>query len=199
MNARDMSKFHQMIVISAPSGAGKTTICNLLIKQNKNFIISVSATTRPPRPTEKNGIDYFFISEDEFWKKVGNQEFLEYESVHGYYYGTLKSQVNDLLEKGYYVIFDIDVNGALTIKKKYTKSILIFLKPPSIEELRKRLIKRKSDNEDEIEKRLQRLPQEYEKAEYFDYIVINDELNKTVEKIEKIIKENQKEYINVSH
>jgi guanylate kinase len=182
-----MSKFHQMIVISAPSGAGKTTICNRLVKQNKNFILSISATTRPPRTTEKHGVDYFFITEDEFWKKVRNQEFLEYESVHGYYYGTLKSQVSSLLEKGFYVIFDIDVNGALTIKKKYPKSILVFLKPPSMEELRKRLIKRKSDSKDEIEKRLRRLPQEYEKAEYFDYIVINDELSKTVEKIEKII------------
>lgn len=194
-----MSKFHRMVVISAPSGAGKTTICNLLIKQNNNFVLSISATTRPPRPSEKNGVDYFFITEDEFWKKVNNQEFLEYESVHGYYYGTLKSQVNNLLEKGFYVIFDIDVNGALTIKKKYLKSILIFLKPPSMEELRKRLIKRKSDNKDEIEKRLQRLPQEYEKAEYFDYIVINDELNKTVEKIEKIIKNNRHEVHNVSN
>lgn len=183
----------QFIVISAPSGAGKTTVCNLLINRNKKLVASISATTRPPRPTEENGKDYFFLSQDEFWRKVDNQEFLEYESVHGYYYGTLKYQVEDLIKKGFFVIFDIDVNGALTIKRKYSKAILIFLKPPSMEVLRKRLLNRKSDDEKEIEKRLKRLPEEYKKSEKFDYVVINDKLEQTVAKIEAIIETNQED------
>lgn len=194
-----MSLNPQLVVISAPSGVGKTTICNLLVSRNENFVLSISATTRRPRSTEENGKDYFFLSEDEFWKKVKNQEFLEYEPVHSYYYGTIKTQVNNLIEKGFNVIFDIDVNGALTIKNKYPGAILIFLKPPSMDELRKRLYKRKSNTKEEIEKRLTRLPEEYKKSDKFDYVVINDELNKTVEKIEELIKENQKATQNVSN
>jgi len=193
-----MKLAHHLIVISAPSGAGKTTICNQLLNRNENFRISVSATTRPPRPNEKNGVDYIFVSEEEFREKVDNREFLEYESVHGYYYGTLRSQVNELINQGYYVIFDIDVNGALSLKKRYPEAILIFLKPPSIEELKRRLIERKSDDPVEIQKRLTRLPEEYEKSEHFDYIVVNDELNKTVLEIAEIINNRQKVTFNAS-
>ncbi len=192
-----MRMTHHMIVISAPSGAGKTTICNLLAERNENFKISVSATTRPPRPNERNGSDYFFVTEDEFLSKVKNNEFLEYESVHGFYYGTLKAQVNELLNQGFHVIFDIDVNGALRIKKKFPKAILIFLKPPSMEELKRRLAQRKSDNQVEMERRLKRLPEEYEKSEFFDYEVVNNELNQTLSEIEKIIKESEKTTSNV--
>lgn len=193
-----MKLTHHLIVISAPSGAGKTTICKQLINRNENFRISISATTRPPRKNEKNGADYIFVSDEQFCEKVENGEFLEYESVHGYYYGTLKSQVKELLNKGYYIIFDIDVNGALSLKKQYPKSILIFLKPPSMDELKRRLIERKSDDPVEIQKRLNRLPKEYEKSEHFDYIIINDELNKTILKIEAIINNKQKVASNAS-
>lgn len=187
-----MKLAHHLIVVSAPSGAGKTTICNQLLNRNENFRVSVSATTRPPRPNEKDGIDYIFVSDEMFWKKVDNGEFLEYEPVHGYYYGTLKSKVNELINQGYYVIFDIDVNGALSLKKRYPEAILIFLKPPSIEELKRRLIERKSDDPVEIEKRLNRLPEEYEKSKQFDHIVVNDDLNRTVIEIEEIINNAQK-------
>jgi guanylate kinase len=194
-----MNSPQQLIVISAPSGAGKTTICKSLMARNDRFRMSVSATTRPSRPTEQNGVDYFFLSEDDFRNKVNHDEFLEHEVVHGYNYGTLKSEVDKLLNLGFHVIFDIDVNGALTIKRKYPDAILIFLKPPSLEELRERLIRRKSDDPIEIEKRLKRLPEEYEKSKSFDYVVINDELNKTVEEVEQILTENRKEAQDVSN
>jgi len=194
-----MNSPQQLIVISAPSGAGKTTICKLLMARNNKFKISVSATTRPPRPTEQNGVDYIFLSENDFRNKVNHDEFLEHEIVHGYHYGTLKSEVDKLLNQDFHVIFDIDVNGALTIKQKYPEAILIFLKPPSLDELRERLTRRKSDDPVEIEKRLKRLPEEYEKSKSFDYVVINDELNKTVEKVEQILTENPKETQDVSN
>lgn len=190
---------HHMVVISAPSGAGKTTICNLLAERNENFKISISATTRQPRSNEKDGIDYFFISEEEFKRKVEKDEFLEWETVHGYYYGTLKNQVDELLSQGYHVIFDIDVNGALRINKKYPKAILIFLKPPSVEELKRRLAERRSDEPVEIEKRLQRLPEEYEKSKFFDHEVVNNELDQTLEDIENIIRKSEKPNQNVSN
>ena len=194
-----MKSPQQLIVISAPSGAGKTTVCKLLMARNTRLQMSVSATTRPPRATEQNGVDYIFLSQEEFQGKVNNNEFLEHEIVHGYNYGTLKSEVEKLLGQGFHVIFDIDVNGALTIKRKYPEAILIFLKPPSMEELKERLRRRKSDNSDEIEKRLTRLPEEYQKSELFDHVVINDELNKTVERVEQILIENQKESQDVSN
>lgn len=193
-----MKSSQQLIVISAPSGAGKTTICKRLMARDHELRMSVSATTRPPRPTEQNGVDYIFLSEDEFNHKVNRDEFLEHEVVHGYDYGTLKSQVDKLLKQGFHVIFDIDVYGALTIKRKYPNAILIFLRPPSLNELKERLRRRKSDNPVEIEKRLKRLPEEYEKSKFFDYVVINDELNKTVEKVEQIL-ENRKKTQNVSN
>lgn len=189
----------QLIVISAPSGAGKTTICKVLMARNNKLRMSVSATTRPPRPTEQNGVDYIFLSQDEFDDKVNQHEFLEHEIVHDYNYGTLKSEVEKLLNQGFHVIFDIDVYGALTIKRKYPRAILIFLRPPSLDELKERLTRRKSDNPVEIEKRLRRLPEEYEKSKLFDYIVVNDELNKTVEKVEQILTENRKESQDVSN
>lgn len=194
-----MNSPQQLIVISAPSGAGKTTICKLLLARNIKLQMSISATTRPPRPAEQNGVDYIFLSEDEFQNKVSHNEFLEHEIVHGYNYGTLKSEVDKLINRGFHVIFDIDVHGALTIKQKYPDAILIFLKPPSLEELKERLIRRKSDDPVEIEKRLKRLPIEYQKSELFDHIVINDELNNTVKRVEQILTENRKENQDVSN
>ena len=182
----------QLVAISAPSGAGKTTICRMLAQRNPDFRISVSATTRPPRPREKDGCDYYFISEDEFLKKVKQNEFLEYEKVHGHYYGTLKSKVKELLENNYTVLFDIDVNGALSIKRHFPEAILIFIRPPSLAELKRRLHKRAAENEQEIEKRLQRLPEEYSKSVFFDYDIINNDLEETVQKITDIIREHQK-------
>lgn len=177
-----------LVVISAPSGGGKTTICKKLIERHPDEMkISVSATTRRPRPGEVNGVDYFFISEPEFFERVRRGEFLEYERVHGNYYGTLRSTVEKLLAEGYTVLFDVDVNGALAIKKRFPEAVLIFIKPPSIEALKERLRARQTDDPEEIEKRLRRLPEEYAKSKEFDYIVVNNKLEDTLRQIESII------------
>lgn len=189
----EVVKRPQLVVLSAPSGGGKTTICRMLSEKNPDFRLSISATTRPPRANEKDGVHYYFLSEEEFLDKVKRGEFLEYEKVHGNYYGTLKSKLKEILEAGHTVLFDIDVYGALNIKKHYPKSILIFIRPPSLAELKRRLRKRHTDDESEIEKRLQRLPEEYARAVYFDYDIINNDLNETVERIQKIIRNHQEQ------
>jgi guanylate kinase len=189
----------QLIVLSSPSGGGKTTICKALASRNPELKISVSATTRSPREGETEGVEYHFLSSSEFFRRVENDEFLEYEEVHGNYYGTLKSKVVHLLQDGSSVIFDIDVNGALAIKKKYSEAILIFIRPPSLEELKRRLRARKTEDPTSIEKRLQRLPMEYAKAKYFDYDIVNEDLEKTIRQIQNIVKLHQGKKTYVSH
>jgi len=183
-----MNRFRtQLLALSAPSGAGKTTIARALTKRYKDFTISVSATTRPKRPSEKEGRDYHFLTMAEFKKNIRLKNFLEYEEVHGDLYGTMKSTVKDLLDKGHVVIFDIDVNGALSIKRLYPEAVLVFIKPPSLEELRKRLKNRKSESEEAIARRLKRIDFEYAQAEKFDYTIVNDHLEHAVQQIEKLI------------
>lgn len=189
----------KLVVLSAPSGGGKTTICKLLLERNPDFRVSVSATTRAPRKTEKEGVHYYFLSEKDFFDKVEKGEFIEYAEVHGRYYGTLKSEVNELLEKGYTVLFDIDVIGALNIKKQYPEAMLVFIRPPSLEELKRRLRERQTDNEAEIQHRLERLPLEYARAALFDYDIINDDLVATAGQIERLIRKLQQQRINVPH
>ncbi|MBN2364552.1 MAG: guanylate kinase [Calditrichaeota bacterium] len=188
----------QLVVLSSPSGGGKTTIARALVGRKDEYQISISATTRAPRQHEQDGVDYYFMSEGEFAEKVEKGEFLEYEQVHGNFYGTLKSEVNRLLAHGYTVIFDIDVYGALSIKKRYPRAILIFIRPPSLYELKRRLSKRKTENPATIQKRLERLPEEYEKARYFDYDITNDKLKSTIEQIIKIIEKHQQKESHVS-
>jgi guanylate kinase len=149
--------------------------------------ISISATTRPKRSIEEDGKDYFFLTEKDFKENIDNDNFIEYEKVHGDYYGTLKNHITDLLEKGQKVIFDIDVKGAISIKKLYPEAILLFIKPPSLDELKARLKKRKSESEEAINKRLGRIEFEYAQAIHFDHIIINDNLQQTIDRIERII------------
>ena len=183
-----MQKFgSKFLVLSAPSGGGKTTIAKMLVKRHSDMSISISATTRKKRPKEEHGKDYFFLSENEFRENIENDNFVEYEEVHGDYYGTLKNRVTELVEQGKTVIFDIDVKGAITIKKKYPEAILLFIKPPSLTELKARLKKRKSESEEAINKRLSRIDFEYEQAKYFDHVIINDNLNHTIDQIEQFI------------
>lgn len=189
----------KLVVLSAPSGGGKTTICKLLLERNPDFRVSVSATTRAPRKTEKEGVHYYFLSEKDFFDKVEKGEFIEYAEVHGRYYGTLKSEVNGLLEKGYTVLFDIDVIGALNIKKQYPEAMLVFIRPPSLEELKRRLRERQTDDEAEIQHRLERLPLEYARAALFNYDIINDDLVATAGQIERLIRKLQQQRINVPH
>ena len=193
-----MNRTPVLIVLSAPSGGGKTTICKKLLERNPDFRLSISATTRKRRTTERDGVDYYFLSEEQFREMIKNGDFLEYEQVHGYYYGTLKKTVETFLQEGYSILFDIDVNGALKIKQHYPEALLIFIQPPSLEELKKRLRNRKTDDPSEIEKRLKRLPEEYAKSVYFDHIVVNDELDDTVKKIEHIIRTHQEKLSHVS-
>lgn len=183
-----MKKFKSsLVVLSAPSGGGKTSIARELVRINKNLIISVSATTRAKRPKEKEGVDYFFLTEEEFKKQISLGNFLEYEQVHGNFYGTLKKTVDDFIRDNKIVIFDIDVNGALSIKKEYPDAILIFIKAPSDEELIRRLKGRKSESKELIEQRLKRLPFEYEQSLKFDHIIINESFYQSVDEINRII------------
>lgn len=168
----------KVIIFSAPSGSGKSTIINYLMDKSLNLHFSISATSRPPRGSEQNGVEYFFISPQEFKEHIESNDFLEYQEVYAErFYGTLKSQVDNQLKRGENVVCDVDVIGALNIKKYYEKQALsIFIKPPSIEALRQRLVNRGTESEEEIEKRIARAEYELTFAEKFDAIVVNDDL-----------------------
>ena len=149
----------KLIIFSAPSGSGKSTIINYLLTQNLNLAFSISATSRPPRGTEKDGVEYFFLTPDEFRRRIANDEFLEYEEVYqDRFYGTLKEQVEKQLAAGQNVVFDVDVVGGCNIKKFYgERALSVFIQPPSVEELRKRLVGRGTDAPEVIENRVDAL------------------------------------------
>ncbi|CUT00084.1 guanylate kinase [Candidatus Kryptobacter tengchongensis] len=178
----------RLIVVSAPSGSGKTTIAKKIIEKFPFIKFSVSATTRPKRDGEVDGRDYFFVTREEFEKKIQNGELLEWEEIYGNYYGTLKSVVEDALKNGDVLLFDVDVNGAISIKRKFPDdSVLIFIKPPNMETLKERLRRRRTESEEQLKKRFERVPMELEKAIYFDYIFVNDKLEDTVKSVERAI------------
>ena len=170
----------KLIIISAPSGTGKSTIISWLMREHQelNLAYSISCTSRAPLGTEKNGVDYFFLTPEEFRQRIDNDEFLEYEEVYtDRFYGTLKSQVENQLEAGQNVVFDVDVKGGVNIKKFYgDKALSLFIQPPSINELRKRLEGRATDAPEVIDQRIARAKFELSFAEKFDKIVINDKL-----------------------
>ena len=170
----------KLIIFSAPSGSGKSTIINYLLKQNLNLAFSISATSRPPRGTEQNGVEYFFLSPEEFKQRIANDEFLEYEEVYtDRFYGTLKEQVEKQSAAGQNVIFDVDVLGGCNIKKFYgERALSVFIQPPSVEELRKRLNGRGTDAPEVIESRIARAEYELGFADKFDVVIINDDLEK---------------------
>lgn len=182
----------KLIIFSAPSGSGKSTIINWLMQQHPelNLTFSISCTSRPPRGTERNGVEYFFITPDEFKQRIAANEFLEYEEVYeNRYYGTLKSQVERQLTLGQNVIFDVDVKGGCTLKEYYAdRSLSIFVQPPSIEELRKRLNNRATDDYEVIEKRISKAEFELTFAPNFDKVVVNSNLQKAEENTYNIIK-----------
>ena len=170
----------KLIIFSAPSGSGKSTIINYLLKQGLNLQFSISATSRPPRGTEQDGVEYFFLSPEEFKKRIANDEFVEYEEVYpDRFYGTLKSQVEKQLTEGQNIIFDVDVVGGCNIKRFYgDRALSVFIQPPSIEELRKRLEGRGTDSPETINSRIAKAEFELSYAPKFDLIVVNDELEK---------------------
>ena len=181
-NPLDKESKGRLLIFSAPSGSGKSTIVQWLMKEHPelNMHFSISCTTRAPRGTEQNGVEYFFISPAEFKEKIAQDAFVEYEEVYtDKYYGTLKSQVTEMTENGQNVVFDIDVKGGCNIKRQYgNKALSIFIQPPSIEELRRRLEGRATDAQEVIEQRLSKASYELTFADEFDIVIVNDDLEK---------------------
>lgn len=177
----------RLVIISGPSGVGKGTVCNEVTKINKRFILSVSATTRKKRDGEIDGKHYHFISKDDFIEKINSDEFIEWAQYIDNYYGTLKSCTQEKLDNGFNVILEIEVQGASNIKRKAEDAVSIFLVPPSMEELRSRLIKRGTETEEQINKRTIRAHEEMKYKNQYDHIVVNDVLSETVNRIIDIL------------
>ena len=179
----------KLIIVSAPSGAGKTTIVKSILDAGFNLKFSISACSREKRPNEVDGKDYYYISAEEFKRKISLDEFIEWEEVYkDHFYGTLKSEVNRIWESGNHVIFDVDVVGGLNIKKIYKEIALsIFIMPPSIEELEIRLRKRSTESEESLRKRMSKAKHELTFAFSFDNIIVNDELENAIEETHEIV------------
>lgn len=181
----------KLIIFSAPSGSGKSTIINYLLQGNLNLAFSISATSRAPRGQETDGKEYFFLSPEEFRKRIANNEFLEYEEVYeNRFYGTLKAQVEKQLAEGQNVVFDVDVIGGCNIKKFYgNRALSIFIQPPCIEELRKRLTQRGTDTPEVIESRINKAEFELGFAGKFDVVIVNDDLESAKTEVLKAVTE----------
>ena len=181
----------KLIIFSAPSGSGKSTIINRLMQRHElHLAFSISCTSRAPRGTEQNGVEYFFITPEEFRERISRDEFLEYEEVYeNRFYGTLKQQVETQAERGENVVFDVDVKGGCNIKQYYgDRALSLFIQPPSVEELRRRLVGRATDAPEVIEQRIARAEFELSQAPKFDRIIINDDLEKAVEETYEAIR-----------
>lgn len=177
-----------LLVISGPAGTGKGTVCKELLKRNKDIVYSVSATTRKPRIGEIDGVNYYFVTEEKFKSMIENDEFLEYAYVHTNYYGTPKKFVFEQIEKGEIVLLEIDVQGAMQIKKKFPEAVFIFLLPPTMEELKNRIVKRGTETEEDIKRRYENAFKELDFVDNYDYFVINDVVEDAVSDIESIIR-----------
>ena len=182
----------KIIIISAPSGCGKSTIINALLKRGEiDMQFSVSATNRPPRDGEVHGVNYYFLTDDDFKKAISQDDFVEYEEVYpGRYYGTLKSEIARIVDGGHNVVLDIDVKGGVNVKRMYgDEAVSVFIQPPSVEALRSRLVGRGTETEDAIEQRVARAEFEIGYAPQFDHTVVNDDLTEAIENVSKILKE----------
>lgn len=184
-----MESSGKIIIVSAPSGTGKSTIIGRLMQNEElKLKFSVSATNRPPRPEEKDGVNYYFLTTEEFQKAVVEGKFAEYEEVYsGRYYGTLKSEIETVLKQGYNLIMDIDVKGGLNVKRQYPEALSVFIKPPSIEILRERLIKRGTDDMDTINQRVAKADFELSYASKYDKCIVNNNLDDAVVEITRLI------------
>jgi len=177
----------KLFVITAPSGAGKTTMRNFLLEKHPDLYFSVSATTRKPRAGEVIHKDYHFMSQDEYNEHLKNNNFLEHAEVFGNYYGTLKQPIVDRLEKGIDVLLDVDTKGAKQVKEKIPEAVLIFIEPPSMEELERRLRARGTESEEVIQKRLKEASYEMSQKDFFDFRVVNDKLKEAQKEINNIL------------
>jgi guanylate kinase len=182
---------NKLIIFSAPSGAGKTTIVKHLLRQNLGLEFSISAASREKRPNEVHGRDYYFLSSDEFKSRIKNNEFIEWEEVYeNHFYGTLKSEVDRIWNNGNSVIFDVDVIGGLNIKKQYgDKALAVFVMPPSIEELKKRLNARSTESPENLRKRIEKAEAEISFSERFDKVIVNDILDKALIEATNLVSE----------
>jgi guanylate kinase len=186
----------KLIMIAAPSGCGKTTIAKAILQKHPQMLFSVSATTRPKRDAEVEGRDHFFLSKEEFQKRLQNNELAEWEEIYGNFYGTLKSEIQRALNAGLTMLFDIDVKGALSIQKCFpSESTLIFIKPPSFEELKRRLESRNTENPETFQRRMERVPMELAQAEKFDVQVVNDDLQTAIANVDAVVQHTMQEII----
>ena len=177
-----------LIVVSGPSGVGKDTICNKVVESVKDTKISVSMTSREPRGKEIDGVDYYFISKEEFEKRIKNNEFLEYAIVHNnQYYGTPKGKIEEDLNKGKNIILVIDIQGALKVQELVKEALFIFIMPPSMDILKERLVKRNTETEDKIIERFKTAYKELNEFKKYNYVVVNDKIDQAVDKIKSII------------
>ena len=183
----DMQEKGSLLVLSGPSGCGKNTVLDALMAIDSEICQTVSATTRAARAGEKNGVDYYFISEKDFLRRVENDEFVEYVQYANRYYGTLRSEIDNMLSDGRKVVLVIEVNGAANIKRLYPQAKTVFLMPPSPEMLRERISVRGAMNTDELDHRMQIAEEEMAKSKDYDYIVVNDDLDEAVKEVYNII------------
>ena len=183
-----MKNLKKLIIITGPSGVGKGTVVKELLDRNKDIWLSISATTRNPRVGEKDGLNYYFISEERFKDMIDKKEFLEWAQFAGNYYGTPLSTVNEKIEKGFIVLLEIEVEGAKQIKEKFPEALSIFLLPPSKAELEKRIRNRGTEKEEAIDRRLSRADYEIASSDEFDFVLTNHDVDETVKGVFKIIK-----------
>ena len=178
----------EIIVVSAPSGAGKTTIVKQILKQYPEIVFSVSATTRPKRAVETDGIEYYFITENEFVEKIENDEFVEWEKFYDYYYGSFKISVDNCIDERKTILFELDVKGSISLKKIYPEAHLIYIMPPSYEELTRRLKDRQTENSEDFKKRIERIKMELSLKDQFDYLIENKDLEKAIKETSDLIR-----------
>ena len=184
MSAEQVSGQGRLIVFSAPSGTGKSTVAKLVMERLGSLEFSVSATTRPMRPGERDGVDYHFLSRETFERKIAENGFIEHEFFFGNFYGTLLDKTTEAIEAGRNLLFDLDVKGALNLKRIFgERALLVFLKPPSMEELARRLQERKSESAETLKTRLERAEMELSHADQFDFVVVNDDLGRAVDAV----------------
>ena len=176
-----------LVVVSGPSGVGKSTLCKTMIAKVPGTTLSVSYTTRSPRPGEQEGVDYQFVEEETFRQMTERQEFIEWALVYGHLYGTPQNQLVEAMERGMDVLLDIDAQGARQIMKRFTDAIYVFVVPPSLETLRTRLVRRAGDTEEEVERRFQRASEEITNYKLYHYLIRNDDLSRATHELESII------------